>query len=112
MSSPPVSRAYVVVTAVLGVAMLTRGASAQPCAAPADCPATTAPPVPQATDALRVSVVAHEFAFDRAKLRASLSRELARPVVFVERANADVQVELQGAARVSMTTPSAAAATT
>jgi hypothetical protein len=109
MRLSPVSRGYVVAAAALGGVMLTRAASAQPCATPADCPATTAPPVAKAaTDALRVSVEAHGSPFDRAKLRASLSQELRRPVVLVERGDADVQVELRSAthADVSYTNPS------
>jgi hypothetical protein len=107
MSSSPVSRACGVVAAALAVAMLTPAANAQTCAAPADCPATTAP---KATGALRVSVQTHDVPFDRAKLRASLSQELRRPVVLVERGGADVRVELQGAthADVSYTNPSGA----
>jgi hypothetical protein len=100
MSSSPVSRASVVVAVALGVATLTRGASAQPCAPPADCRAPPLPPPPKAaTDALRVSLEAHGFTFDRAQLRASLSRELGRPVVLVERGNSDIQIELQSATR-------------
>jgi Ca2+-binding RTX toxin-like protein len=106
-----VSRSHAVVVAALGVALLPRVASAQTCAAPADCPATTEPPTrpKAATVALRVRVDAHGFPFDRAKLRASLAQDLQRPVVLAE-GSADVSVDLQSAthAQVSYTNPSQA----
>ena len=107
MSLASVSRGHAFVATALCVALVSHAASAQ-----TDSPATTpaSPPAAKAaTGPLKVSIEAHGLAFDRAKLRASLSRELGREVVLVDAVKgSDVQIELDSATRadVHYTTPS------